>query len=66
MLIPSSRSPEVTLRQPYNASADVFSFGVVLYELMSRTLLMFTELPTTSTVPDVTDRYAAKVAGGYR
>eukprot|EP00798_Chlamydomonas_sp_ICE-L_P001273 gene1273-32623_t len=32
-------APEVYLRQPYNEKADVFSFGVVLYELFSSSLL---------------------------
>lgn len=34
-------------REPYNSASDVFSFGIVLLELASRVLLVFTEVPTT-------------------
>jgi len=59
-------APEVFLNHSYNEKSDVFSFGVVLYELMARTLVVFTELPTNSTDPTVPQRYAQKVADGYR
>ncbi|WIA14837.1 hypothetical protein OEZ85_001556 [Tetradesmus obliquus] len=59
-------APEVWKNQPYNEKADVFSFGVVLYELVSRCLLIFTELPTSTTDPIITERYAEKVSQGYR
>ena len=29
-------APEVALQDPYDKSADVFSYGMVLYELMTR------------------------------
>lgn len=37
-------APEVFLQKPYNCKADVFSMGVIMYELFSRTLLVFTHL----------------------
>jgi serine/threonine protein kinase len=30
------RAPEITLRQPYGSAVDVFSFGVIFNELLSR------------------------------
>eukprot|EP00878_Enallax_costatus_P004189 GHUV01004418.1.p1 GENE.GHUV01004418.1~~GHUV01004418.1.p1 ORF type:complete len:382 (+),score=149.58 GHUV01004418.1:138-1283(+) len=59
-------APEVFLRQPYNEKADVFSFGVLLYELVARCLLLFTELPNTTSDPAITVWYAKKVCKGYR
>ena len=41
--------------------ADVFSFGVLAFELFSRGMLLFTELPTCASSPDVTEAYAARV-----
>jgi hypothetical protein len=43
---------------------DIFAFGCMLYELVSRVLLLFTETPANS--PDDCEAYAAKVAEGYR
>eukprot|EP00775_Hariotina_reticulata_P012407 gene12407-12542_t len=59
-------APEVTLGLPYNEKVDVFSFGVLLYELTARCMLFFTELPTNTSDASEPDRYAAKVAQGYR
>lgn len=33
-------SPEVYKQEPYNEKSDVFSLGVVMYELFGRTLLV--------------------------
>lgn len=54
----------VLQRKAYNEAVDVFSLGVILYELFSRTLLIYTHTPAN----DASDceRYAARVAEGYR
>jgi serine/threonine protein kinase len=46
-------APEVYLNHSYNEKSDVFSFGVVLYELFAKCLVVFTELPTNSTDPEM-------------
>ena len=42
-------SPEVFRHEAYNEKTDVFSFGVMLYELFSRNMLMMS--PATATDP---------------
>lgn len=61
-------APEVFQSHAYNEKGDVFGFACILYELLARTLIMFSELPTvtSSEAQDVTEHYAKKVAGGYR
>jgi serine/threonine protein kinase len=49
-------APEVFANEPYNEKADVFSFGVCMYELTARCLVAFTELPQDSSDPEVADR----------
>jgi serine/threonine protein kinase len=38
-------APEVLCNEPYNTSADIFSFAATIYELFSRTMLAFSQLP---------------------
>lgn len=59
-------APEVFKGEPYNEKADVFSFCVTMFELLARTMLLFSELPVATMDPSAPDRYAEKVAGGYR
>jgi serine/threonine protein kinase len=62
-----SMAPEVFLGQPYNEKVDVFSFGVLLYELLSRCLLMFSELPARNSDPTITERWVGGCGwGGHR
>jgi serine/threonine protein kinase len=49
-------APEVYLAHNYNEKSDVFSFGVVLYELFAKCLVVFTELPTNSSDPEAPQR----------
>lgn len=44
--LPTSQAPEVFLREPYNEKCDVFSFGVLAFELFSRQLLLTTYVNT--------------------
>lgn len=62
-------APEVFRNLPYNEKVDVFSFGVLLYEVFSRTLTLTTatnmrELRLRGM--DTPAGYAAYVADGYR
>jgi len=57
-------APEVFNRKPYNESVDVFSLGVILYELFSRSLLIYTHTPANSARD--CEHYASRVAEGYR
>ncbi|KXZ55469.1 hypothetical protein GPECTOR_2g1018 [Gonium pectorale] len=62
-------APEVFMRQPYNAKCDVFSFGVLMYELWSHELLIFAYQNNAKAnklgVRSPHD-YAQKVSEGFR
>lgn len=55
-------APEVYRREPYNHKVDVFSFGAIMYELLSRSLLALDEISKG----EGAERYAERVASGYR
>lgn len=57
-------APEVYKREPYNEKVDVFSFGVIMYEIFARSLILFTYTPHSS--PADADAYAGRVAAGFR
>ncbi|GMH38598.1 hypothetical protein BSKO_06482 [Bryopsis sp. KO-2023] len=57
-------APEVYSCSPYNESADVFSFGVIMYEIFSRNLLVVSETDMES--PIESKLYADKVSKGFR
>lgn len=59
-------APEVTRSKPYNEKADVFSFGVVAYQLFARQTFASVLLLLSRGDPVDCEIYAEKVARGYR
>eukprot|EP00210_Caulerpa_lentillifera_P001170 g1126.t1 len=57
-------APEVLRYKKYNEKVDVFSYGVILYEILQGFTLLST-LPKTATISDV-KQFASRVADGYR
>jgi serine/threonine protein kinase len=57
-------APEMLIGQYYNQKVDVFSYGVIIFELFSRHLLGSTYL--NSIVWDESLKHAQKVAAGWR
>ena len=59
-------APEVTRSKPYNEKADIFSLGVVLYQLFARQTFSAILLLLSRGEPVDCEIYAEKVARGYR
>lgn len=57
-------APEIFQRRPYFETADTFSFGTILYEAFTGTLLLITHTDLASSRATIT--YAHRVALGYR
>ncbi|KAK9918800.1 hypothetical protein WJX75_007031 [Coccomyxa subellipsoidea] len=58
-------APEVVNEEPYNEKADVFSFGVILYEIFVGEITSQMVVGPTGDAM-AAELYASKVAGGYR
>lgn len=46
---------EIHNNEPYNEKVDVFSFAVVLYELLARVVISFTEIPNHKSGSEAAD-----------
>lgn len=57
-------APEVFKEQPYSEKADVFSFGIMMYEVLQR-YIMLSAVAVAGTYEEL-EGYCARVAGGYR
>lgn len=57
-------APEVFRKETYNDKADVFSFGVIMYEVLHK-YMMLSIICVTGTESDV-EAYAQSVSNGYR
>ena len=53
-------SPEVQRHEPYNEKTDIYSFGVMMYEVFARQMIV-----TTAVAADP-DAYAIHVSNGFR
>jgi serine/threonine protein kinase len=59
-------APEVVMAQPLTEKVDVFAFGIVMYELLTRSLLTVYLTGEDETEEDALVAYATKVADGHR
>eukprot|EP00798_Chlamydomonas_sp_ICE-L_P012532 gene12532-15748_t len=57
-------APEVVLGQPYNEKVDIFSFGVILFEVLHRKLMLVDEIKNDPRKD--AQAYAERVARGFR
>lgn len=54
----------MVLGQPYNEKVDVFSFGVIMFEVLNRKLMLVDEIKNDPRKD--AQAYAERVAGGFR
>lgn len=63
-------APEAYKNEPYNDKVDVYSLGILMYELFGRTSITYThistKLPAFSRMLCNADEFAERVAAGYR
>lgn len=57
-------APEIVQSKPYNEKVDVFSMGIVIFEVFSKRLLCADYMNTTEW--DETEIHAQRVAAGWR
>ncbi|GAX83888.1 hypothetical protein CEUSTIGMA_g11313.t1 [Chlamydomonas eustigma] len=57
-------APEMFLNNEYNEKVDVFSFGICMYELLHKYMMIFA-VSVGGTAVEI-ERYAERVAEGYR
>lgn len=57
-------APEVLKSEPYNEKADVFSFSIVIYEVLQKCMLL--AFISLRGLPSEVDQYIASVLGGFR
>eukprot|EP00201_Polytomella_parva_P005712 CAMPEP_0175080042 /NCGR_PEP_ID=MMETSP0052_2-20121109/25243_1 /TAXON_ID=51329 ORGANISM="Polytomella parva, Strain SAG 63-3" /NCGR_SAMPLE_ID=MMETSP0052_2 /ASSEMBLY_ACC=CAM_ASM_000194 /LENGTH=850 /DNA_ID=CAMNT_0016350609 /DNA_START=39 /DNA_END=2591 /DNA_ORIENTATION=- len=57
-------APEVVLGMPYNEKVDVFSFGVIMFEVLNRKLMLVDEIKNDPRKD--AQAYAERVAKGHR
>lgn len=57
-------APEVVMGQPYNEKVDIFSFGVILFEVLHRKLMLVDEIKNDPRKD--AQAYAERVSRGFR
>ncbi|KAJ9514444.1 hypothetical protein QJQ45_016183 [Haematococcus lacustris] len=64
LCVPFASLAQVVLGQPYNEKVDVFSFGVILFEVLNRKLMLVDEIKNDPRKD--AQAYAERVARGFR
>lgn len=57
-------APEVLRSEEYNEKADVFSFAIIMYEVLQKCMLL--AFISTSAIPSEVDQYIESVLAGFR